>query len=72
MVGTFYYIQVVFDDYYGVSLGYEPVKGVHQQVDVVEMQPCGRFVEYEQGGFGFLHSEEIGELHTLVLTAGEG
>ena len=68
VVGALDYVDVVLDDYYRVSARYEAVERVHQQVDVVEMEASGGFVENKHCRLGFLHGQEIGELHALVLT----
>jgi len=71
VVGGFYHVEVMLDYHHCVAVGYEPAEGIHQHVDVVEMQAGGRLVEYEEGGSGFLLRQEVGEFHSLVLAARE-
>ena len=65
-------IQVVFNDDDAVASLQERVEGVEQSLDVVEVKSRSGFVENEEGRLLPLLSDEIGQLHALVLTAGEG
>lgn len=69
VVGKFDHVHVVLDDDECVTEGDEPVEGVHEGVDVVEMESCGGLVEDEHGWAGFLHAKVVGEFDALVLTA---
>lgn len=71
MVGAFYHVHVVLDDYNRVSQIYEAVKRVHQFVDVMEMKAGGRLIENKHCRFGLFHREKVSQLHTLVLAAGK-
>ena len=44
-VGSFYYIEIMLDDYDSITLISQPVNHFQQQRDVVEVQAGGRFVE---------------------------
>ena len=57
---------------YGVTTLNKGIEGLQQFVYVVEMETCGRLVEDEHRGNLFLLSDEISQVHTLVLAAGEG
>ena len=72
MVGTLDDLQVMLYDEDGMSPFDEGIEGLEQPLDIMEVETRRRLVEDEEGGFLFLLSDEIGEFHTLVLTAGEG
>ena len=61
----------MFNDKNGVSTLNQGIESMKQSLDIVEVKTCRRFVEDEQGGFLFFLSDEVGEFHTLVLTAGK-
>ena len=71
MVGTFDDFHIVLDDEDAVAAFYQRVEGMQQALDVVEVQTRRGLVEDEEGRLLFLLSDEVGQLYTLVLTAGE-
>ena len=46
MIGLFYYVEVVLDDYDGVAFVDQPVEHVEQLLDIREVKACRRLVEY--------------------------
>ena len=72
MIGTLDDLHVMFDDEDGMTPFDEGVESLKQSLDIVEVQTCCRLVEDKQGGLLLLLTDEVGEFHTLVLTAGEG
>ena len=72
VVGALDDIEVVLDDYQGMPTLYQGIEGVEQALDVVEMQTGRWLVEDEEGRLLVFLADEVGELHTLVLTTREG
>ena len=69
MVGTLDDIHIVLDDDKRMPALDECVKGIQQASYVVEMKAGGRLVEDEYRGRVLLHTQIVGQLHALVLTA---
>lgn len=72
VVGTFDNLHIMLDDKDGVSARDECVERLHQSLDIVEVETRGGLIEDEEGGFGLLEAEVVGELHALVFTARKG
>ena len=72
MVGTFYNVEVMLDDYDGVAVGDKVVERFHQGVYVVEVEACRRFVEDEQCRGVAILCEEVSQFYALVFAAREG
>ncbi len=71
-VGGFHHIQIVLYDDDGVAVIPQLVQYLQQLLDVVEVQPRGRFIQNIQGLAGVAARELAGELDPLRLAAGEG
>ena len=69
MVGLLDDIHDMLYDYNRVTVLNQPVKGLEQGVDVVEMQTCGRLVKYEHRGSRCLRCQIPCQLDTLVFAA---
>ena len=69
MVGTLDDIHIVLDDDKRMPALDECVEGIQQAAYVVEMKAGGRLVEDEYRGRMLLHTQIVGQLHALVLTA---
>ena len=69
VVGTFDYLRVVFDDNQRMTLFQKPLKLVEQDMNVVEVQTRGRFVEDKQCRLVFLLGKKPRELYTLIFAS---
>ena len=69
VVGTFDDLDIMLDDDKRMTALEQPVEGLEQYVDVVEMQPCRRFVEDKQRRLRLFLRQEPRELDALILAA---
>ena len=72
MVGTLDDIQVMFDNYQGMTPFYQRLESMEQTLDIMEVQTGGWLIEDEERRRLVFLADKVGEFHTLVLTAGEG
>ena len=72
MVGTLDDIQVMFDNYQGMTPFYQRLESMEQSLDIMEVQTGGWLIEDEERRRLVFLADKVGEFHTLVLTAGEG
>ncbi len=63
--------EVVLDDQDAAAVLNQPLKGIEQLCDVVEVQSGGGFVEDEERAFAGGVRQVRGELHALGLAAGK-
>ena len=71
-VGGLDHVHVVFDHEHRVSPVHEPVERGEELVDVLEVEPGGGFVEYEQAVCVVRGREVPGKLEPLGLAARQG
>jgi hypothetical protein len=72
MVGTLDDIQVMFDNYQGMTSFYQRLESMEQTLDIMEVQTGGWLIEDEERRRLVFLADKVGEFYTLVLTAGEG
>ncbi|MEZ4986452.1 MAG: hypothetical protein R2795_15680 [Saprospiraceae bacterium] len=61
----------MFYDEYGMAFFYERIQCVQEFADVVEVQPCGRFVENKEDMLaGIFTPQKSRQLYPLRLAAG--
>ena len=51
-VGCFDHIQVVLDHYHGIAVVAQPMQDFQQQVDILEMEVSGGFIQNIEGAAG--------------------
>ena len=68
MVGTFYHIHIVLDYHHSMTCIHKLAECFQEHADIVEMQPCGGFIENKHAAGGILLGQIISKLHALALT----
>ncbi len=71
MVGLAYHIEVMLYDNDRVAPVNELLQHSHQYAYVLEMQPCGRLIEYVYGLASVPFAQFGGQFHTLTLASGK-
>lgn len=71
-VGILHHLEIVLNDKDGMPTFNELIEGVEKFGNVMKMQTRRGLIKDKQGWVLFLTTDEISELHALVLTTGEG
>ena len=62
----------MFDNNDGMSACEKRIESLKEFADIVEMEPCGRFVEDKECRFFPFLPDEIGQFHALVFATRKG
>lgn len=69
VVCKLYHVKIVLDDDYGIAFVHELLYDVHENSYILEMQSCGRLVEYVERFPRVFFAQFGGEFHSLAFTA---